>query len=296
MNEKEQLNTLRDIHFDEAKEAEDFEQFLRRGQQKFFHWQISLVVVGIMCIMVFLLFLKPEQHRSQITANDEREIAKVLSVSGDNIPSSSWQMGVNVTKDTETLRRFNEMFENLQPVNQVVGTKNQMRTLKIFYNDGTSELWQDLSIEDTTAFYSVEKKQYYSLPEQYWFLKFNYSEESFLSRYWIIGFIFLISFLQRYLYKKIRDTSENIDQEDRHSTIWQTVNRVLTLIIIGVLVYQIALLHFGMIVLIAFVSLLIDIWLENHYGKNSWRKWSLLCEMFNTIAIFYLLFANLTIF
>jgi hypothetical protein len=90
-------------------------------------------------------------------------------------------------------------------MNEAVGTKDFMHTLKVFYSDGISEIWQDLSDGDIRVFYNVGQQQYYSLPKQseaYWeFASFDYLKTSSTNRYWLIGCILLLSFVQRYLYK-----------------------------------------------------------------------------------------------
>ena len=211
-------------------------------------------------------------------------------------PSSKWQWGVKVTKEEELLQRFNQLFENLQPVEEAVGTKESLRTLRIFYSDGTSEVWQDLSNWDGRVFYNVEQQQYYLLSEKsptFWeFSSFDYSESSLNAGYWVIACILLLAFIERYLHKKIKVTSEYIDQEGPHSTIWQMVNMICMLILIIVLIFQVPLLNFQIIVFIILASLIINLLLENYYGKNSWRKWSLLGEMVNAILVFYLLFVG----
>ena len=264
--------------------------------EKEFHWKIPAIAVGIAGIIAFFLLSLLQQLKSPIYTMEERQIVTVLSASGEEAPFSRWQLGVKVTKEEEQLQRFNQLFENLQPVEEALGEKELRRTLRIFYSDGTSEVWQDLSNWDGWVFFSVEHQQYYLLSEKspnfLEFAFFEYWDPALSNGLWIMACILLLGFLQRYLHKKIKVTSENIDQEGPYSTKWQRVNMVCTLILIAVLIFKVPLLDFQIIVLIAFTSFILNILLENYYGKNSWRKWSLLGEMVNTILVFYILFVN----
>ena len=62
--------------------------------EKEFHWKIPAITVGVACIIAFFILSLPQQLKSSIYTMEERQIVNVLSVSGEEAPSSKWQRGV----------------------------------------------------------------------------------------------------------------------------------------------------------------------------------------------------------
>lgn len=296
MNEKEPFKALRDIEIDRVKRAQDFDRIEQRVNQKVFHWQIPAVAFGIACIIFFLLVSMPVQDKQLVQSKDERQMVKTLSFAGDGEPNSRWQLGVNVKTDSESIEKMERLIDYLVPIEQPQGTREVVKSLKILYSDGSIERWQEIQFSGKWTFYDVNQQQYFELPKDYYFyanflMMYNWNDNS-SSLFAILAFCIVIGLLQTFIQKKIKQTTLEYGKDGAHSTYWQTVSVILVIILVGALFFSVELLHFLVVVLLLFVSFLINVWLENKNGNNNWRKLSLLCNMAFQTGVMYVTFIS----
>lgn len=293
MNEEERWQQLKGIRVEPSKKQQDFERITERLEKNGFYWQIPVVVIGILMIAFFLFITVPDEQR--VTTDDTAQLTAVYRLYGEGNPQSIWQMGVSRTTHPNALQQVTNMMNHLEPIDTLGDGSELSETVRLVYSDQTSALYQTYFTDTHMYFYQMGENNYYELPNISSYHEYFLYDYNDAKKYAVIVFVLtlVLLVLNYFIGRKMREPEDKKRQLPAHSTHWQTVLFVVSIVIVSLLVLFCTHIHYFIIVGVIGITTVGNVWLEGKYGQNNWRKLSLVMNATWYLAILLTLFFTL---
>lgn len=288
MFDEKRLKTLQNIKIGDEKKQADFEGIQNRHAQKGIHWQYYAVIVSIVCITLFLIATKPISIQIATSNQQSDQIIAVYEASGKANPKSVYQFGVNRVTNEEALRSIQQRYEELQPVEQPANLSNIMYTYRFNFNDGSSKLYYFYFARDDIYYERVGTGQFYKLADGSGIPLVQFDKLSKVQ--WSVFFTLLLFLLisSTFVDRQMREETDAKRKLPKHSHISQSIVMVLFILFLCFGIIFIKQLHFIWIAAASIMVALINVAIENQYGKNNWRKLSFIIWGLLIPTYFYL--------
>lgn len=284
MNEEKRLQQLKEIQVDTAKKERDFQQIAARTNRKKFYWQVPTAVMGVLCIIVFLVASMPKQQMITSEADEEPQLVAMYKLYGEGNPKSKWQMGVDEFIGEEKLSQMENFIDGLILVEKSIpGYAIIQNTYRLNYDDGSSKVFAEYSSASGSYFYDKTNDMLYSVRENAEIPYLWHYERNNGFLIFIAGFLVSNWFIGR----KMRDPNDKERRIPRHSTVKQSIVTIIFVAVACVIIFIVPNIHFFYVVCMASLLAAINIILETLHGNNIWRKMDFIVSSLWLMGIFY---------
>ncbi|MEK4426130.1 hypothetical protein [Solibacillus sp. FSL K6-1523] len=292
MNEEKRLQQLKEIQVDTAKKERDFQQIAVRTNRKKFHWQVPAAVIGVLCIIVFLVASMPKQQMLTSENDEEPQLVAIYQLYGEGNPKSKWQMSVDEFTDQDELIRMEEFLSKLTLVEKSIREYEVIRyTYRLNYHDGTSRILIEYSGQTGPYYYDKTNDLIYSVGEDVVAGKIWLSNKTNLASSIVFIFIVIIvAVFGWFIDRKMRDPNDKKRSIPRHSTIKQSIVTIVLLLCTGLIMFIVPHIHYFYVVCMLFFLAAINIILETFHDNNDWRKMSFVVQMLWQAIFAYMIF------
>lgn len=247
----------------------------------------NIISVAVILLVIFLAVLSPSP---QVTT--ETGITKIY-VNDMNIPShSKWYVGVKETTNKKYINVVEHVLQSMEPIDKPRVEHNINDRFTVFTADSSKSygLLVDgnyLMDMDTGKYYRFDgaKDRDEQLSLVLWDIEYEQSSKWKLLL--LIGWLIGKSIIEKLYYPRDVDGHKL----PRHSSKWQKVIYILTALTIVPMFYYPILMHYGLILIIVTLSILLQIWIETKTDNATWRKWMFL-EHYWIIVYIYVLLGN----
>lgn len=293
MFEIKRLSQLKQIQVDSEKKQEDFDKIQDRLRHKPFHWQIPAVIIAIACITLFLVGTFPTKQQTTSEDMESSELQAVYYVQWEGDPKSTLQAGVKKVKNEETLKEMETLLQQLQQTDTTIEDLYIYQSYRLQFEDNTVMRLQEYHSGEVTYYRDLDTGQVYLLNENSLQEIISLHEPADRNLSLIIGVVFitLLLFASNRLKKKMRDPDDPKRYIPMHSTYWQSVVEILSILILLLFIFT-SQLHLFQLIAFLMLSALINILLEVKHGKNKWRivqflLWKLYAGAYMYIFLWY---------
>lgn len=273
MFEKEKLSELRKIQVHTEKKEEDFNKIQQRLDTKPFHWQIPVVIIAIACITLFLVGPFPIQQQNTSDDMDSSALQAVYYMQWEGDPKSTLQTGVKKVKKEKTLKEMETLLQQLQQTDIKIEDPYIYQSYRFQFEDNRIMRLQEYRGSELMYYRDLDTRQVYLLNENSLqeIIELHEPAADRNSSFYIgIVSITLLLFATSKVKKKMRDPEDPKRHIPMHSTYWQSVVEILSLLIMIALI-TIPQFHLFQLISFLVLSALINILLEVKHGKNKWR-------------------------
>lgn len=289
MNEEKRLQQLKEIQVDTAKKERDFQKIAARTNRKRLHWQVPAAVIGVLCIIAFLVVTSmPKQQMITREADVEPQLVAIYKVSGEGNPSSKWKMGVAEFTSQESLAKMDKFISEITVADSSLPSYVAIRnTYRLNYDDGSSRVFIEYDSTVGSYFYDKTNELLYSVEEDVkipglWDSEMNHVKD-------IVFPIFLVGYmvLSWFIGRKMRDPNDEKRRIPRHSTVKQSVVTIILVFVACIIIFIVPNIHFFYVVCMASLLAVINIILETLHGNNIWRKMDFVVSSVWLMGMFY---------
>ncbi|MGE7023240.1 hypothetical protein [Solibacillus cecembensis] len=288
MSEEKRLQQLKEIQVDTAKKEHDFQQIAARTNRKKFHWQVPAAVIGVLCIIVFLVASMPKQQMITSEADEEPQLVAIYALYGKGNPSSKWKMGVDEFTGQNNIMRMEEYLSELTLAEESLPNYVAIRnTYRLNYHDGSSRVFVEYDSTSSSYFYDKTNDILYSVGEDaktpgLWSSEKNHVKD-------IVFPIFLVGYMVSswFIGRKMRDPNDEKRRIPRHSTVKQSIATIVLVFVACLIIFIVPNIHFFYVVCMASLLAVINIILETLHGNNIWRKMDFIVSSVWVMGIFY---------
>ncbi|MEO4052422.1 hypothetical protein [Solibacillus sp. CAU 1738] len=283
---EKRLQELSNIQIDEQQKQQSYAQINRRLQRQ--SWKIPMIIISFCAIFMLLVVTTPELQQAQ----NETQISKIVVAQGEANVVSAWQFGVRQIVDEQQLLDFAAIYERLHKVEDLELLQMPSFTIKIIFSDKTSKRYKIYPYDgrESSIFYEIDTSTYFQTAESTFGDVYDTLDSRIENNLVLLWFVPLgcFMYIQLRINRKMRVIGEKDRKLPRHSTYWQSVSAIIT----GILVFSLIgnNLHFGWIVLILLLNLVICLFLESRYGKNQWRYVAFVMDSVYVLFFFFLYF------
>lgn len=272
MFENEKLNDLKKIYVDPEKKQEDFNKIQQRLNPKPFNWKIPAVIIVIACITLFLVATFPQKQQITSDDMDSSALQAVYFMQWEGNPESIFQAGVRKVKNEETLKEIETALQQLQQTDIKIEDPYIQQSYRLSFKDDQVMRIQEYPGSEVTYYRNVDTEEIYLLSENSLQEIINLHEPADRTLSLIIGIVFLTLAMiaTSKVKKKMRDPDDPKRYIPMHSTYWQSVVEIMTLLILILLIFA-SQLHLFVLISFLLLTALINILLEIKNGKNKWR-------------------------
>ncbi|MFY0743256.1 signal recognition particle [Solibacillus silvestris] len=272
MFENEKLNDLKKIYVDSEKKQEDFNKIQQRLNTKPFNWKIPAVIIAIACITLFLVGTFPQKQQITSDDMDSSALQAVYFMQWEGNPESIFQAGVRKVKNEETLKEIETALQQFQQTDIKIEDPYIQQSYRLSFKDDQVMRIQEYPGSEVTYYRNVDTGEIYLLSENSLQEIINLHEPADRTLSLIIGIVFLTLAMiaTSKVKKKMRDPDDPKRYIPMHSTYWQSVVEILTLLIL-ILLISASQLHLFVLISFLLLTAFINILLEVKHGKNKWR-------------------------
>lgn len=272
MFENEKLNQQKKIQVDPEKKEEDFNKIQQRLSHKSFHWQVPVVIIAIACITLFLIGTFPPKQQITSDNMDSSALQAVYYMQWEGDPESTLQAGVKKVKNEETLIEMEILLKQLVQTDIEIEDPHIYQSYRLQFEDNRTMRLQEYHGSEFMYYRDIGTGQVYLLNENSLQDIINLHEPEDRTLSLIIGVVFLMLSMiaTSKVKKKMRDSDDPKRYIPMHSTYWQSVVEILTLLIL-ILLISAPQLHLFVLISFLLLTALINILLEVKHGKNKWR-------------------------
>lgn len=297
MDEK-QLKALRIVEIDETRKEQDYlhvQQKLRKHKR--LNWRVPAVVLAA-CAIFFIIWLTAPPGQQEQAADGGAQVAKIYVTEQEYVPKSGWIMDVTTISNEEMLVRYGELLNVMKPISPPTQYETRLM-LRFKLTDGTARDFEyrwanhqlDYLYETATGksyeLESLEPVNSSKFGALYWDMIIGPLES--ISK--VITFVLLIALyiFRWYVEKNMIKETGSTSKLPMDSSIWQSISRIVAWMLAALLLFTIEGLHFGVVLAVFFVKLLVLIVIERAGEKNQWRQKNFIFHFFISILLTYLL-------
>lgn len=272
MFDNNRLSQLKQIQVDSEKKQEDFDKIQDRLRHKPFHWQIPAVIMAIACITLFLVGTFPTKQQTTSEDMDSSELQVVYYVQWEGDPRSTLQAGVEKMKNEEILKEIENVLQQFKQIHKNLEDSYVSQSYRLQFENSTVMRLQEYRYGEGIYYRDVDTGKVYELNENPLYLIIgsvgpaDRIEPVIIS----IPLVVLLIFATNKVRKKLRDLDNPKRYIPMHSTYWQSVVEILSVLILFLFIFQ-SQLHLFQLIAFLLLSALINILLEVKHGKNKWR-------------------------
>ncbi|ATP40999.1 hypothetical protein CSE16_13570 [Solibacillus sp. R5-41] len=291
MNEEKQLQQLTEIQVDTAKLEHDFKQIESRINRKKFHWQVPSAVIGVLCIIVFLIASMPKQQIITSENDEEPRLEAIYMLYGEGNPNSKWQMGVDEFTDQESLTHMEQFMNKLILVEKSIPDYAFIQnTYRLNYHDGSSRIIVEYNSGSGSYFYDKTNDHLFSVGKDVIIPSFEHSEKDRIKIIVIIVTTTLYLLLDWLVGRKMREPTDKKRKIPMYSTNKQSIVMIVLSLFTLFIVIITPNIHYFYVVFLCILLAVINIVLETFHGNNYWRKMDIIIKSLWLIVIFHNIF------
>lgn len=290
MFDDEKLSEFRNIQVDPEKKEEDFNKIQQRLNSKPFHWQIPAVIIAIACITLFLVGTFPPKQQITSDNMDSSELQAVYYMQWEGDPESTLQAGVKKVINEETLIEIESLLKQLVQTDIEIQDPHIYQSYRLQFEDNRTMRLQEYHGSEFMYYRDIGTGQIYLLNENSLQEIINIHEPADRNLSLIIGIVLitLLLFATNEVKKKMRDPDDPKRYIPMHSTYWQSVVEILSVLILLLFIFA-SHLHLYQLIAFLVLSALINILLEVKHDKNKWRIMQFLLWKLYAGAYMYLI-------
>lgn len=290
MIDDEKLSKLRNIQVDPEKKEEDFNKIHQRLNSKPFHWQIPAVIIAIACITLFLVGTFPPKQQITSDNMDSSELQAVYYMQWEGDPESTLQAGVKKVINEETLIEMESLLKQLVQTDIEIQDPHIYQSYRLQFEDNRTMRLQEYHGSEFMYYRDIGTGQIYLLNENSLQEIINLHEPADRNLSLIIGIVLitLLLFATNGVKKKMRDPDDPKRYIPMHSTYWQSIVEILSVLILLLFIFA-SHLHLYQLIAFLVLSALINILLEVKHDKNKWRIMQFLLWKLYAGAYIYLI-------
>lgn len=290
MIDDEKLSKLRNIQVDPEKKEEDFNKIQQRLNSKPFHWQIPAVIIAIACITLFLVGTFPPKQQITSDNMDSSELQAVYYMQWEGDPESTLQAGVKKVINEETLIEMESLLKQLVQTDIEIQDPHIYQSYRLQFEDNRTMRLQEYHGSEFMYYRDIGTGQIYLLNENSLQEIINLHEPADRNLSLIIGIVLitLLLFATNGVKKKMRDPDDPKRYIPMHSTYWQSIVEILSVLILLLFIFA-SHLHLYQLIAFLVLSALINILLEVKHDKNKWRIMQFLLWKLYAGAYMYLI-------
>lgn len=290
MIDDEKLSKLRNIQVDPEKKEEDFNKIQQRLNSKPFHWQIPAVIIAIACITLFLVGTFPPKQQITSDNMDSSELQAVYYMQWEGDPESTLQAGVKKVINEETLIEMESLLKQLVQTDIEIQDPHIYQSYRLQFEDNRTMRLQEYHGSEFMYYRDIGTGQIYLLNENSLQEIINLHEPADRNLSLIMGIVLitLLLFATNGVKKKMRDPDDPKRYIPMHSTYWQSIVEILSVLILLLFIFA-SHLHLYQLIAFLVLSALINILLEVKHDKNKWRIMQFLLWKLYAGAYIYLI-------
>lgn len=270
--QERQFEQLKEVQISAEKKQRELDKLIRRLQKNTLPWQVFAVIFCLLMFSYFFFLAWAEKQNRPVQTSSE--LIAVYQVIGEGNPYSIWQMWVARSSDARVLAKYESALQGASQVKAPEQLEEVSRTFRFAYRDGTAASYALYDTNNHVYFYDVEQAIYYEIAAGQDDNPLPYLDNLNVAGFYFKAFLALsVLFLlvDLFIGRKMRVEGDNKRSLPRHSTQWQTIVLMSAFGLVFVLVFVVPNVHYFVVASILMLATLLNLLLEQKFGRNSWR-------------------------